>query len=411
MKEQSQDFMRKMQIPVMLAAGLVPVVILLYARFAVEFIMLSWIPAGVYVALALAGLFVPGKWRVAYGVGSALALLGIGVALQAVTGSIFLFLGCALFAVPAFWSVQIGRWAWHEELSLPVMISGFGIHIVAQFLMNSLKKSGAGDVVSADYSLLAAFWIYMFMAILRMNRDSLFFASHGTRRAAPSMRRQNGVFSVLLAVLAAALSAAAPVISFARQILLFLLRLLSGSGGPEETDSAGNISASEPIISTEISEEVPAPGETSLFIDKLLLILTYVICAAALFLAVVLLVRVLILLAGKLIKWLSRFTSSVSEDYVDEVMDLREDPARRESVFSRLRRRLPGFEERDASAREQIRIRYRRLQERHPQWPASSTARENLPNDLAELYEKARYSDHTVGKIDSDRFRSGSRKI
>lgn len=410
MKALSQDFMRKMQIPVMLAAGLLPVVILLFARFAGEYVLLSWIPAGVYVALALTGLCVRGKWRMVYGIAVGILLLGIGVGLRTFSGNGWLFIGCALFAVPAFWSVQIGKWAWHEELSLPAMIAGMGIHVVAQFLMNGMKKSGAGDTASADYSLIVAFWIFMLMAILRMNRDSLFFATHGARRAASSMRKQNGLFSLLVAILAAVLSAAAPVISAARKILLLILRLLSGSGSPEEPDSAGMIAETEPVLATEIGGEAAPPGEVSLF-DKVLLVLTYMIVAVVLCLALVLIVRVLILLAGKLMKWLWRFTASVSEDYVDQVTDLREDPVGRETVFKRLRRRLPGLEERNDSAREQIRSRYRRLLERHPQWPDSSTARENLPDDLARLYEKARYSDHAVEKSDSDRFRSGSRKI
>ena len=41
---------------------------------------------------------------------------------------------------------------------------------------------------------------------------------------------------------------------------------------------------------------------------------------------------------------------------------------------------------------------------KHPYWGDQSTARENLPKDAAQIYEKARYSEHTLSQQDAEQF-------
>jgi len=63
------------------------------------------------------------------------------------------------------------------------------------------------------------------------------------------------------------------------------------------------------------------------------------------------------------------------------------------------------------SPRETIRYRYQRLLRKHPEWAQSTTARENIPTELARLYEQARYSCHPIDESEAERFQTGSRKL
>jgi len=40
----------------------------------------------------------------------------------------------------------------------------------------------------------------------------------------------------------------------------------------------------------------------------------------------------------------------------------------------------------------------------HPEWSDGSTARENLPEEAAAVYERARYSEHPVSPEEAARF-------
>jgi len=98
------------------------------------------------------------------------------------------------------------------------------------------------------------------------------------------------------------------------------------------------------------------------------------------------------------------YLSAVSEDYVDEVTDTRENGSQRASVLASLRERMAFVNERRLPPAERIRYRYRRLLKRHPDWHASRTARESLPGDPAQRYERARYSGQEIAPEEAERF-------
>ena len=55
---------------------------------------------------------------------------------------------------------------------------------------------------------------------------------------------------------------------------------------------------------------------------------------------------------------------------------------------------------------ERIRYRYRLLSKKHPEWREHNTARENLPDSPAQLYERARYSDHPITPEEAEQFKN-----
>ena len=107
----------------------------------------------------------------------------------------------------------------------------------------------------------------------------------------------------------------------------------------------------------------------------------------------------------KLLSGTTAYFQNASEDYEDEVTDLRD------TVVKQKRVRLSSAEERSLPPDQRIRYRYRRLLSKHPNWTGASTARENLPAKAAPLYEKARYSTHPITEEDAASFTSNTRRV
>jgi hypothetical protein len=61
--------------------------------------------------------------------------------------------------------------------------------------------------------------------------------------------------------------------------------------------------------------------------------------------------------------------------------------------------------------RERIRARYRKLLKKNPRWRSGRTARENLPEELASVYERARYSQHPITEEEAEQFRQNAKKL
>ena len=107
---------------------------------------------------------------------------------------------------------------------------------------------------------------------------------------------------------------------------------------------------------------------------------------------------------------LERYVAAVSEDYEDEIKDTRME-SEGERIIKKRRQSVWKKEQAPANPGENIRFRYRQLLRKHPQWTANTTARENMPEELAELYEQARYSSHPVTESQAVRFSAKSKDL
>ena len=105
---------------------------------------------------------------------------------------------------------------------------------------------------------------------------------------------------------------------------------------------------------------------------------------------------------------LRSYLNAVSEDYIDEISDTREDPdhVRRRAKKPRV---ISPLELGKLSANERIRYRYRQLLRQNPQWPKGSTPRENL-KDAASVYEAVRYGEQTATDADARKFSEETKK-
>ena len=114
-------------------------------------------------------------------------------------------------------------------------------------------------------------------------------------------------------------------------------------------------------------------------------------------------VQFLPVLLRRINKLLQRFNDELSKDYTDEIINTREN-----NKYKRVRHTL-GTKRRKrkldhSSPNAYVRSVYGRMMDQHQEWEMNSTARENLASDLAEVYEKARYSTYDLTQDEADRF-------
>lgn len=410
MKLSFHDLPRKCQFPLLLACGSMPLVLLAFAHWAQELLFLAWILAGCYLGLAILGLTVPGKWRLLYGLAGTALLTALGGCLTFYFSSPCPMAAAIFYGALLLWGLRFAAWSWDEEFSFYALILGLAIHIGAQFLLTFVHRSGLADLHRAETGLLAAFWGYMLLALLSMNRDSLFFAAKGRQRASLPMRSLNLLLTAGLALAATLISMMPAAATAIRSFFLWLKDLMVGDPVPEDIPAQQPTVPSVPASAVLPDAAQEEASQFAIFLDKLMLVLTRILLVVIFLLGAYLLVKWLIRLTRKALQWLSRYTASVSEDYVDEVTDIRDLDFQRESLLQRLRPRGTFPQNRELSPQQQIRQRYRQLLTKRKFSPGS-TSRENLPEDAASLYERARYSGHPISPGDAAAFRSKTKKL
>ena len=144
-------------------------------------------------------------------------------------------------------------------------------------------------------------------------------------------------------------------------------------------------------------------------LELILLVLSVAAVAALLVLIMIRLFRRIKIWIGNVWEMLEKYADAVSEDYEDEITDTRGESSG-ERIGKKRRTVRRKKEQIPANPGENVRYRYRRLLRKHPEWTANTTARENLPRNLAEIYEQARYSGRTVTESDAELFRTESAK-
>jgi len=111
--------------------------------------------------------------------------------------------------------------------------------------------------------------------------------------------------------------------------------------------------------------------------------------------------------------WLqSTLVNASEEGYEDEITDTRGEYEVEATAKNRGARIKAAFvNEQKLSAQQRVRNYYRRLASKHVEWKQGNTARENLPSEAAEIYERARYSPHPVSDEDVAAFKKNTKKI
>lgn len=391
--------------PVMLAAGFVPLPLLLCARMTPDLPWRGLPVAAAYVLLAWLCTILPGKRRLAFGIAGAALLGAVGVWLLPWREA------WPLLSVPAVYMALLltGLAGGDAGMSIALPSVGLGLHIVAQFMQLIDRQAGTEMALSVIYALRASFVLFGFLILFALNRNSLREAAAKGSPAPLTVRRRNWLMTAGMGLLTLLIACLPAVVRFFERLwndfvaaLLRLIWLLMSMLVPDDAVQDGPMGAQPDAM-------LAAEGETSALwraLEKIMLAVAVIAAAVIAVVALRILWRKLRALVAWAMERLRIFAQAASEDYQDEISDTREGGERTSLLRRRVRRRDPlkGVDPAKLPPRERVRFYYLKTWMKRPDWEAGNTARENLPGDAAGIYERARYSLRDVSEAEAEEF-------
>ena len=396
----NREILRKLQFPLMLALLLYPICALGLGYADTDLLKWRWLLPGLFFAFSCLAMPIPGKFRLGLGIAGAAALVLLGgfLANRAVNWKIWLLgISCA---VVLLWSMKIGGWKNDREIDVFWIIGGLVSQFAVRIIMIAMENTRGLTLDGIVWELNLAFFVLVILSMFSMNRSTLNSASLGRTGASRSMRRKNKLLILAVFVIALLISLVPVFVTAAQWVSenvgKAVMWFTSLFGGDAPTDLPPDAVS-------------PAPeGEEMKFSPFVLLAGKMIAIVFVTFIAVQLFLALRELVKG-IIDRLGSFASDAGEDYVDEVSDIREEEDHQVRTRRMLRsedRELDGL-----TPVQQVRRQYRRLLRLHRDWSLGSTARENIPNEMAKIYEQARYSGNGVTQEQANAFRAGSKKI
>jgi len=398
MRMDRNERIRKMQLQLAVAMAVYPLHWLVAAWLDSSRIGTVWLfPAGAMVVGILA-LRIPGKIRPVFGIGVCLLILSGTVLTDSVAGRWAWLLGAVLSSIQILWCLPFAANDSKTELPGYWISVGIASHVTTQVLLLTDWADGL-----PGWMLRLSFFCYVLLVMLSVNRQSLVEAS-GKRKAVPAGLKQRNTLLVLalfgISLLGGFLPSAigivkdtiVDVLQWAGALIEKLFSKIAGEAG----DTTQQIAPELPPVAQEVGEmrQLPPILET---------IILYIGAA----ISVVFLAMILFRIGKKVFRFVreswdlfGRFLSAASEDYVDEVTDIR-DTGSVEQLSRRKRRRIRYKEDPSMSPSEQVRRRYQYLKHDHSDWVPGATAREKLPVQAARIYEQARYSERNISSEDA----------
>ena len=405
--------LRRLHQPAMLFLAALPLLLLPVCQYtpnAMPAAKALFASSAVLLALLTA---MPGRLRGACAVLFSAALIAAGAA------ALPLDKQPALLALPVFSAAVM-------LLSLPLAgrtvsdtppvfyFSGIVSHLFAYAVIRFTRGEVRLRFDTLQPALTAAFAAYLLLLLLSLNRISLDNATMARTPLPASMRRANTLLTLSFLALSAFI-ASLPlavrlllacrdlIFSALRTAFFWLSRLL-----PDAPGAGGGMGAAMmPMLAAEA--EYAEPSLFALLAEKLMLAVTYLFLLGGTLLLLRLLARLALRVIRIIAARLARYSAAVSGDYIDEITDTRGEDGRSTSYAGRIKKRFAPSAAPDAPGA-RIRWRYARLLRRNRSWSDSSTARENLPEEAAALYERARYSNLPVTQEDAERFDASVRR-
>ena len=389
---------RKSQLPLLLALGAYGLAVLAFGYLHISLLSYAWLPPFIYLLLAWISLLLPGKLRVLLGILGTIALNLPALLLQDDNARSAALTITVPMSALLIWSMRFAGWEREKELSSGWLMICFSVLGLSCFLA-TFDDRLLSQLTGIRIALLA----YALLAMLSMNRSSWTLATGNRRGSFPAMRRKNvllvfGLFGIAVAV--ALIPSAVNLLQGLMAMILAIINKLSKLF-PEETEA------------TETLNSIATPGpDDGDWIDKMAQrqasdLMIAILNVVGVVVAIPLVLFGIYFATKKFWKLLGEFYHTVTDgileeaaDYADEVTDIRDETEQlRKKVKTERRRRI------HMTPVEKIRYRYLRLMQKNPKWGKHSTARENLTESAAQLYEKARYSNHEITWQDADRFK------
>ena len=412
MKKFLSLLLSRLPMSLMIPCALLPVPLILISKYAPYLLPLAWLWPAAYALTDMLCSAVRGKWRLLSGLAQLAIFAVMAILMFPQVEDTRPYLIPIMYGIVAL--AELPRNKDHRALQVRLIsygIAGIAVHIIAQILLYTSSVSGESVLEPAKPWLLISFFLFIFSGALQLNRANLSLISHGRLFAGTVMKRKNVLLTLVFLGIALAVACVPSVVTAITKLfqwlfvtLLLLLELLGriGTAPPEES-----------MPSEETGENIfGAEGTTSIqseWLEILVAILSVAALAAAVIFGIFFLCKKLKVLVQYMNKRLRSYLNAVSEDYVDEITDTRDDPdhIQRKGPKGRL---LSSLEISKLSPNQRIRYRYRQLMRKNPQWQKSSTPRENLPDTAASVYESVRYGEQTANDADARKFTEETKK-
>ncbi|MBR1710218.1 MAG: DUF4129 domain-containing protein [Clostridia bacterium] len=306
----------------------------------------------------------------------------------------------ALLLIPAAYSLLLfllmAPISFHLPTFAAFLLLHFGIYL---FLISDLMESP----LKAPARLLLALALFLcVLSALLLNNASILKDEIGFDRRVPrSIRHINVIYVVLLLVCSFVLVNIPGLTTMITRLFSLLMSLL----GRLSAFIAGFFASEESSAAEFFPESYPygMPGGEITFhpvLNAIVTVFSIVFYAASLLVLLLSLVRLLMRLIRRISLGIQRYMGSLHEEYTDTYEDLPDSAPPGRAIR---RRHTRTFSPKTPS--ERIRHLYAQYLRRHPEHSPGQTARESIPEFPADLYGKARYSEHPLSGEDADHFR------
>lgn len=409
MRKYMSRLWRDLRFPMIMAFGTLPLPLVLMAYYAPALLGLVWVWPLVYVLLDALSTKVRRKWRVAYCALELAAVAAMALFTARYAADDLVMFVPVMYAVLLLWGLVLSAEDRNERINALWYAASIIIHILGQLFLYSSKVLENPALLPIEPWLLISFFLFAALSLITLNQANLAYATNGRQSASQIMQRKNLLMvlaffaiAVLISFVPAIANAISECFRWILSAVLWLIAQLS-----EEKQQTGQAPAGEmgegSIFNTGAEHTMPQ------WLNILLTVIALILVAAALLCAVYFAVKKLMAFAKYLMRITGKYLHAVSEDYVDEITDTRDDQD--ENERREKRRRTSVLEERRLPPDQRIRYRYLRLMQKHPEWDSGSTARENLPESAAPLYERVRYSPYPVTEEDAQQFSAETKKV
>ena len=409
-------FFRKLQHLLLMAAGAYPLAVLATCHAAPEAVGILPVFSLLLLTFGTAGLLLPGRFRSFAAVLGAAVMAAAAVLLLPVGRAKLLILLPLGYAVLLFAALPLAGKPLEAELHPAWPVGGLLAHMLLQILVDNARRQESARYAQAVRPLMITFLLFAALALLALNRASLRQASQSRVTVPVRMRRQNILLTMALLTASVLVASLPAIAAFLRELWDGMIRGIAAAAGwlssLLSTGSGGGGGGGGDMAPVFEAQEVTEPGLVQVIIEKAMYVLA-MIAAAAL---VIWMGRRLWQKLRQGLRWLwshlTQFGSAASRDYEDEITDTRDGSEYENSGrLKHLRRRFPGSDRGDLTPARQVRRRYLRLRMKHEEWSAASTARETLPAEAAQLYERVRYGHEELTAEEAGRFREDTRRL
>ena len=404
MKEHNNELLRKGQFLLLMACAVNPIPLLIYVAFASMLLPFAWLLPLAYILLALLSFRIPGKFRLLYGVGGCIVLLGLGYAMLLSGAHWITMLAPALYAGVLMASLPVASWPPNKEISPLWYYTGALLH-VAVFVFKFIYKAFNGfSMDSIDPGLLLSFFVMVILVMLSLTRINLSASANGRQKPSAFMWQKNLTLTAVFFGLAILIAMIPSIYKTLDAFFAWIVELIKRFFASIKIQQVINDMGSGEKVPPPTDQEGAGPTLLSDILNILFLLCGTVLAIAIAIPILIKIYKAVVRFIKKLLSNTATYLSDASGDYEDEVTDLR-------GVLTKAKGpRFSSAEERSLPPQERIRFRYRRLKARHPEWEYGSTARENLSDMAAPLYEKARYSSHPITEEDAEAFRTNTKR-